>query len=66
MEGLITESESAPFGYLRLHLHLEQDLFILLVSLCLDLFSELDDGLELGVVLFSLFVLYVIHRGWSG
>jgi hypothetical protein len=34
--------------------HLEQNLLIFLVGLCLDLFSELDDGLELGVVLLSL------------
>ena len=45
--------------------HLEQNLLIFLVGLCFNLFSELDDGLELGVVLLSL--LCVCNRcGWSG
>jgi hypothetical protein len=46
--------------------HLEQNLLILLVGLCFNLFSELDDGLELGVVLLSLFIVYVIGKGGAG
>jgi hypothetical protein len=36
------------------------------VGLCFNLFSELDDGLELGVVLLSLFVVYVMGMGGAG
>jgi len=59
-------SGSTPFSRTRSHLHLEQNLLIFLVSLCLDLFSELNDGLELGVVLLSLYIVYVIGKGGAG